>query len=99
MARRTVTNHWFVSVEVPRQGRLASLNAPARETKTFPTEAEAKQYAKEILSDSRNIIAGALLNGYQPVRRIIPASDLNRWKFTQAHPLRGSSQDACGSLP
>jgi hypothetical protein len=32
-----------------------------------------------MLSDSHKIIAGTLLNGYQPVRRIIPASELNRW--------------------
>jgi hypothetical protein len=36
-----MTNHWFVSVEMPQ---LASRRA--RQTKTFPTEAEAKQYAK-----------------------------------------------------
>ena len=76
MARRTVTDHWFVSVEVPKLPRGTRL---ARQTKTFPTEAEAKQYAKEILSESGKIIAGTLLNGYQPVRRIIPTSELNRW--------------------
>jgi hypothetical protein len=74
-----VTNHWFVSVEAQRRGRLVPQTS-RRETKTFPTEAEAKQYAKEMmLSDSHKIIAGTLLNGYQPVRRIIPASELNRW--------------------
>jgi hypothetical protein len=76
MARRTVTDHWFVSVEVSKLPRGTRL---ARQTKTFPTEGEAKQYAKEFLSHDRKIIAGTLLNGYQPVRRIIPASDLNRW--------------------
>jgi len=76
MARRTVTDRWFVSVEVPKLPRSTRL---ARQTKTFPTEAEAKQYAKEMLSDSYKIMAGTLLNGYQPVRRIIPASELNRW--------------------
>ena len=76
MTRRTVTDCWFVSVEVPKLPRGTRL---ARQTKTFPTEAEAKQYAKEILSDSRNIIAGTLLNGYQPVRRIISTSELHHW--------------------
>jgi hypothetical protein len=78
MARRTVTDHWFVSVEALRQGRHGPWT-PRRKTKTFPTEAEAKQYAKEMLSDSHKIIAGTLLNWYQPVHRIIPASELNRW--------------------
>jgi hypothetical protein len=79
MARRIESNHWFVSVEVPRQGRLATLKAPARETKSFPTEAEAKQYAKEMLSERNKIIAGTLLNAHQPVRRIISGSELFRW--------------------
>jgi hypothetical protein len=76
MTRRTVTDRWFVSVEVPKLPRGTRL---ARQTKTFPTEAEAKQYAKEMLSDSHKIMTGTLLNHCQPVRRIIPASELNRW--------------------
>ena len=79
MARGTVTNYWFVSVEVPRRGRRASLKAHAahaRETKSFPTEAEAKQYAKEMLSERNKIIAGT---EHQPVRRIISGSELFRW--------------------
>jgi hypothetical protein len=75
MARRTLTDHWFVSVRL-RRG-LGSFSSP-KEAKTFPTEAQAKQYAKEMLSDRHKIIAGTL-NGYQPVRRIIPTSDLYRW--------------------
>jgi hypothetical protein len=77
MARRTVTNHWFVSVDALRQGRPHW--TPARETKTFPTEAEAKQYAKEMLSEKTKIVAGTLLSGHQPVRRIISGSELYRW--------------------
>jgi hypothetical protein len=78
MGRRTVTDHWFVSVKALRRERRA-LSTPPRETKTFRTEAEAKQYAREMLSDSHNIIAGTLLNGYQPVRRIISTSELHHW--------------------
>ena len=52
----------------------------ARQTKTFPTEAEAKQFAKEILSDGTNIIAGTLLSAHQPTpRRIISGWDLRSW--------------------
>jgi hypothetical protein len=69
-----VTNHWFVSVEAARRGRLESRNRTARETKTFPTEAEAKQYAKEMLSERNKIVAGTLLSEHQPVRRIISGS-------------------------
>jgi hypothetical protein len=79
MARHTVTNHWFVSVEVPKQLRLASRSKPARQTKTFPTETEAKQFAREILSNKYKIVAGTLLSADQPARRIISGSELYRW--------------------
>jgi hypothetical protein len=53
MARRKVKNHWFVSVEAPKQLRLvASPNKAARQTKTFPTEADAKQFAREMVSEN-----------------------------------------------
>jgi len=53
---------------------------PLRETKTFSTEAEAKQFAKEmLLSGRKNISAGTLLSADQPARRIISGSQLHRW--------------------
>ena len=82
MARRTVTNHWFVSVEALRRGRLAPWT---RETKTFQTEAEAKQYAKEMLSERKRIVAGTLLSPHQPARRIISGSELYRWIKEEAN--------------
>ena len=69
MARHTVKNQWFVSVEAPKQLRLAFPKKPARQTKTFPTETEAKQFAKEMLS----------MSGHKPARRIISGSQLQRW--------------------
>ena len=75
MARHTVKNHWFVSVEMPKQRRQAF----ARQTKTFPTEAEAKQFAKEMLSNKYKIVAGTLLGADQPARRFISGSQLHRW--------------------
>ena len=51
----------------------------ARQTKTFPTEAEAKQFAKEMLSNKYRIVAGTLLRAHQPARRIISGSQLQRW--------------------
>jgi hypothetical protein len=79
MARHTVKNHWFVSVEVPKQLRLASRNKPARQTKTFSSETEAKQFAKQMLSNKYKIVAGTLLSADQPARRIISGSQLIRW--------------------
>ena len=69
MTRHTVQNHWFVSVEASKQLRLAFPKKPARQTKTFPTETEAKQFAKEMLS----------MSGHKPARRIISGSHLIRW--------------------
>ena len=65
-ARRYVKNNWFVSVAAPKQvhGQIS-----ARQTETFPTETEAKQFAKEMLS----------MSGHKPARRIISGSHLIRW--------------------
>jgi hypothetical protein len=80
MARDTVKNHWFVSVEMPKRSAQTS----ARRTETFPTETDAKQFAKEVLSKKRHrqehrIVAGTLLGAYLPVRRIISGSQLFSW--------------------
>jgi hypothetical protein len=75
MARRTVIDRWFVSVERPSSQRVVS----ARQTKTFSTEAEAKQYAKEMLAKERQIVAGTLLGPDRPVRRIISGAQVHRW--------------------
>jgi hypothetical protein len=75
MARHTVKNHWFVSVEMPKQRRKPF----ARQTKTFRTEAEAKQFAKEMLSHKYKVVAGTLLGADQPARRLISGSQLYRW--------------------
>ena len=79
MARHTLKNHWFVSVEVPKQLRLAAQYEPARQTKTFPTETEAKQFAKEMLSEKHHIFAGTLLGVHLPLRRFISGSQLHGW--------------------
>ena len=78
MARRTVKNHWFVSVELPKQGRTG--HTFARRTKSFPTETEAKQFAREeMLSHKYRIVAGTLLSADRPARRFISGLQLNRW--------------------
>jgi len=79
MARHTVKNHWFVSVELPKQGRIG--HTFARRTKSFPTETEAKQFANAMLSETEkhHIVAGTLLGASLPVRRIISGSQLYSW--------------------
>jgi hypothetical protein len=78
VAKGTISHHWFVSVEAPRQWRIAPKRAHIRQTKTFPTESEAKHFAKAMLSDGMKIMAGTL-HPHQPVRRIIGSSEINQW--------------------
>ena len=79
MARhnKVIINRWFVSVGPPKQGGLVSSRA-ARQTKAFPTEIEAKQFAKAMLTENLNVTAGTL-NPHQPIRRTITASEINQW--------------------
>ena len=79
MAKSRDTDLWFVSFKVPRRLRLDSPQQPVRRTKTFLTEGEAKEFAKQMLSDSRKVIAGTLLSPHQPTRRFISGFEIYRW--------------------
>jgi hypothetical protein len=85
MARhKVIINHWFVSVETPKHWRLVPWRAPSpRQTKAFPTEIEAKQFAKAMRSEGLKVTAGTL-NPHQPIRRQIAASEINQWIEEQA---------------
>jgi hypothetical protein len=63
------------SVEIQSLQRVR----PFRQTKAFPTEAEAKQYVQEMLTEGKKIIAGTLLDPHRPERRIISGSQVDRW--------------------
>jgi hypothetical protein len=81
MARYSpITNQWFVSVETPKHLRLRFSSAVprARETKSFPTEVEAKQFAIAMLSEGRKVTAGTL-SPHQPIRRTVTASEIDQW--------------------
>jgi hypothetical protein len=80
MARRTaIMNHWFVSVDTPKQHGPVSSRAPsARQTKSFPTENEAKQFAKVMLAEGMKATAGTL-SPHKPIRRTITASEIHQW--------------------
>ena len=77
MGDETVSNRWFVSSVVPR--KLRAPRTPARLTEIFSTEAEAKRYAKEILLKRKNIVAGTLLRGSEPTRRIVSGRAMLGW--------------------
>jgi hypothetical protein len=80
MARSPVLiNRWYVSVEAssawrPTSPRLRS----SRKTEAFPTEIEAKKFAKAMLSEGMKVTAGTL-NPHLPRRRIIAAAEINLW--------------------
>jgi hypothetical protein len=77
---KSITNHWFVSVETPKHLRslFSSAATRARETKSFPTETEAKQFAIAMLSEGRKVSAGTL-SPHQPKRRTVTAWEVNQW--------------------
>jgi hypothetical protein len=57
------------------------------EPKLFPTEVDAKQFAKEMLSEKHHIVAGTLLGAHLPVRRFISGSQLYSWVREQDQQL------------
>ena len=74
-----ITNRWYVSVKASSEWRPKSSRAPVqRQTKSFPTESEAKQFAKVMLSEGFAVTAGTL-GPHQPRRRIITASKIDQW--------------------
>jgi len=79
MANHKLPNlHWFVSFETPKQSRRG-IRLHVRQTKAFPTEAEAKQFAKEMLAEQHHIFAGTFLGAHLPVRRLLSGWHLRRW--------------------
>jgi hypothetical protein len=66
---------WFVSFEARGRSRYRSV----RETKIFPSEEEARLFAKEmVLANRNNVIAGTFLST-QATRRIISSRELHNW--------------------
>jgi hypothetical protein len=66
---------WFVSFEPPRGKRPN--RAHARATETFPSEREAKDFARAKLVDTPNVTAG-MLNPHLP-KRTIAAKQMLVW--------------------
>lgn len=67
---------WYVTFEVPRGAALVRRRSP-RSTRTFETEAEAKNFARMKLDDGLVITAGTI-NPHFP-RRAIPSCDILSW--------------------
>ena len=67
---------WYVTFEVHRRGLLPRPRCP-RQTMTFATEAEARQFARARLEEGLTVFAGTI-NPYSP-RKLIPAEDIIPW--------------------
>jgi hypothetical protein len=80
MARSPVIiNRWYVSVEAPSEWQPTSpRQRSSRKTEAFPTEVEAKKFARAMLSEGMKVTAGTL-NPHLPRRRIFAAAEINLW--------------------
>jgi hypothetical protein len=75
---KDLANHWYVSVQGSRDWRPGSSLRGPRQTKGFPTEIEAKQFAKELSSEGMKLTAGTLAP-HEPKRRTVTASQIDQW--------------------
>jgi hypothetical protein len=70
-------NHtWYVTFEVPKSGTLVQRRNP-RLTKTFQTEAEARDFARAKF-DGGLIVTAGTINPHRP-RRAIPSAEIPAW--------------------
>lgn len=67
---------WYVTFEVPRSGTLVQRRNPHL-TKTFETEAEAREFARAKFYNGLIVTAGTV-NPHQP-RRAIPSEEIPVW--------------------
>jgi hypothetical protein len=67
---------WYVSFEVPR-APTGEKRPYSRKTRTFQSEIEAKDFAKEKLQVSLNVNAGTL-NPFLP-KRVITSAQIYEW--------------------
>jgi hypothetical protein len=73
-------NHtWYVTFEVPRSGTLVQRRNP-RLSKTFETEAEARQFARTKFDAGLIVTAGTVIP-HLP-RRAIPSEEIPAWLKT-----------------
>jgi hypothetical protein len=88
-------NHtWYVTFEVPKSGTLVQRRNP-RLTKTFQTEAEAKDFARAKLDGGLTVTAGTN-NPYRP-RKAIPFEEIPAWLESKPTEEPREREDAHGA--
>ena len=89
-------NHtWYVTFEVPRSGTLVLRRRNPRLTKTFETEAEARDFARPKF-DGGLIVTAGTINPHLP-RRAIPSEEIPAWLESGQAPETTDKEDAPGS--
>jgi hypothetical protein len=71
-----MTHTWYVTYEVPRSGTVVPRRNP-RLTRTFETEAEARDFARAKFDGGLTVTAGTI-NPHLP-RRAIPSEEIPAW--------------------
>jgi hypothetical protein len=73
----TPKDTWYISFELPSDPASWDRRPYSRNTSTFRSEIDAKNFAKARLSDSRSVNAGTL-NPYLP-KRVITSTQIYEW--------------------
>jgi hypothetical protein len=73
---RSMKHTWYVSFEVPTDGTLSRRRHP-RLTKTFETEAAAKDFARTKFNDGLIVTAGTIIPHLPRVS--IPSAEIPAW--------------------
>ena len=84
---------WYVTFEVPKSGTLVRRRNP-RLTKTFETEAEAKDFARTKF-DGGLIVTAGTINPHLP-RRAIPSQEIPAWLESDRTPEASDREVAHG---
>lgn len=71
-----MTYTWYVTFEVHKRGTLLKRRSP-RATRTFETEAEAREFARAKFNEGLIVHAGTIIP-HKP-GRTIPSSDIPAW--------------------
>ena len=89
-------NHtWYVTFEVPRTGASVQRRSP-RLTKTFETEAEARDFARTKFDGGLIVTAGTIIP-HLP-RRAIPSEEIPVWLESGQTPESKDGDNAPGTL-
>jgi hypothetical protein len=68
----------MIQASKPSKANARAIQAPPK-PKGKPKPTEAKQFAKEMLSNKYKVVAGTLLGADQPARRFISGPQLYNW--------------------